>query len=263
MLDRYKRNITYLRISLTRSCNLRCFYCMPPEGIPPDERLLSFEQIISVISAGVKLGIVKIRLTGGEPLLREGITDLVRMIKTVQGVEHLGMTTNGVMLARYAGQLKSAGLDSVNISLDTLDPVRYRRITRIGNIRPVLDSIEAVKKEGVPAKINMVVMEDTGDGEIERMQEFCRQRGLRLQLINHYSLSEEKTNDYRFERPPDCERCNRIRLLADGTLKSCLHSNLEIPLDFADIEGSLQKAIELKPQKGHICTNRNLAEVGG
>ncbi|MBN1835386.1 MAG: radical SAM protein [Spirochaetales bacterium] len=265
MYDSYNREINYLRISVTDKCNLRCRYCMPAEGVPArsHEEFLSFEQIVQVVRVGVGLGLTKIRLTGGEPLVKRGIVELVRMIREVEGVRHLGMTTNGVLLAGYAAPLRSAGLDSVNISLDTLDPERYHHITRVGDIRRVLEGIEAAREAGFPIKINMVVLEDTEPQEIEEMRGFCAAKGLTLQLINHYALGEEKRNDYVFDRPPRCESCNKIRLLADGTLKPCLHSDDEIPLDLDNIEGSLKRTIAAKPERGGVCTNRPMVGIGG
>jgi cyclic pyranopterin phosphate synthase len=265
MYDSFNRRITYLRISVTDKCNLRCRYCMPEEGVPirRHQDYLSFEQITAVVQAAVRLGVTKVRLTGGEPLVKRGIVELVGMIRGVEGLQILAMSTNGILLPRYAGPLKAAGLDSLNISLDTLDPERYRRITRIGDIRHTLAGIDAAVAEGFPVKINMVVLEDTSKSEIERMRRFCTQKGAKLQLINHYDLSAEKSDDYRYDRPPRCEECNRIRLLADGILKPCLHSDLEIPVDFNDIEASLLETVARKPARGMICTVRSMMEIGG
>jgi cyclic pyranopterin phosphate synthase len=265
MFDSFDRPIDYLRISVTDKCNLRCRYCMPAEGVPPrnHEEFLSLEQITEVVRVGVRLGLTKVRLTGGEPLVKRGIVELVRMIREVEGVRHLGMTTNGVLLSRYAGPLRRAGLDSLNVSLDTLDPDRYREITRVGDIGRVLAGIQAARAAGFPMKVNMVVLEDTGVEAIEAMRRFCVERGLTLQLINHYALGEEKLDNYSFDRPPRCRACNKIRLLADGTLKPCLHSNEEIRLDPEHIEESLKRTILAKPERGEVCTNRPMVEIGG
>lgn len=265
MYDCFDRRIDYLRISVTDKCNLRCRYCLPEEGVPcrGHDELLRHEQIVEVVRAAVGLGLTKIRLTGGEPLVRRGIVELVAMIRAVPGVRHLGMTTNGTLLARHAAGLKGAGLDSLNISLDSLDPERYRWLTRRGDIAEVLAGIEAARREGFPVKLNMVVLEDTPPAEIEAMRVFCREKGLQLQLINHFALNDRKREDYRFDRPPRCSTCNKIRLLADGKLKPCLHSDLEIPLDLQDVEGSLRRTIEAKPENGCACTNRSMAEIGG
>ena len=265
MYDSYNRRIDYLRISVTDKCNLRCRYCMPEEGVPErrHEDFLSFEQITEVVRAAVRLGVIKVRLTGGEPLVKRGIVDLVRMIRSVEGLEHLAMTTNGTLLVRHAAGLKAAGLDSLNISLDTLDAERYRYLTRGGEIGQVLEGIGAALAEGFPVKINMVVLEDTAEGEIERLRRFCSRRGLKLQLINHFALNAEKRDSYHYDRPPRCQECNRIRLLADGSLKPCLHSDEEIPIDLNDIEGSLRRTVARKPARGLACTGRNMVEIGG
>ena len=265
MFDRFDRPITYLRISVTDKCNLRCTYCMPPEGVPVRRHgdFLSLEQMAEVARAAVGLGVSKIRLTGGEPLVKRGIVNLVRMIASIDGLEHLAMTTNGTLLARYARDLKEAGLDSINVSLDTLDPDRYRELTRGGRIDDAREGIAAAIAAGFPVKINMVVLEDTTEGEISRMREFCSRLGARLQLINHYELVREKGEEYAFDRPPSCATCNRIRLMADGMLKPCLHSDDEVPLDFSRLAESLREAILAKPRRGGVCTNRVMPQIGG
>jgi len=207
--------------------------------------------------------LTKVRLTGGEPLVKRGIAHLVAMIKSVGDVAHVGMTTNGTLLDALARDLKEAGLDSLNVSLDTLIPERYRKITRVGDIGNVLRGIDTARKAGFPIKINMVILEDTQPQEVERMREFCRRGGLAIQLINHFSLKEQKRDRYRFERPPRCSSCNRIRLLADGNLKPCLHSDREMKLDLTDIRGSLIRAVQSKPERGSVCLARPMVEIGG
>ena len=265
MRDSFSRDITYLRISVTDKCNLRCRYCMPAEGVPHlrHEDILSFEQMTEVARAAVALGVTKIRLTGGEPLVKRGIVDLVRMIAAIDGLGHLAMTTNGTLLAPLARPLRTAGLDSVNISLDTLDPERYRDLTRGGNIDDALAGFSAAIEAGFPVKINMVVLADTAAGEVERMRTFAAAEGARLQLINHFELAREKQDQFAFNRPPPCDRCNRIRLTADGMLKPCLHSDEEIRLDFNRLEESLRAAILAKPRRGGACTARAMAQIGG
>jgi len=185
------------------------------------------------------------------------------MIAEIEGLEHLGMTTNGTLLAARARELRLAGLDSVNVSLDTLDSGRYREITRGGSIHDALDGVRGARAEGFPMKINMVVLSDTAPGEIEAMREFAASVGARLQLINHFDLTRRKTEGYAFDRPPACEGCNRIRLLADGTLKPCLHSNEELRLDPGRPAESLRDAILAKPRRGGACTNRPMRQIGG
>jgi cyclic pyranopterin phosphate synthase len=168
-LDAYNRPISYLRISVTDRCNLRCIYCMPEEGVPwrPHEHVLRYEEIETIVRAAADLGITKIRLTGGEPLVRLGLVDLVRKIAQIDGIDDLAMTTNGVLLAQHAQDLADAGLHRVNISLDTLDPDRFRRITRCGRLEDVLDGIEAARLAGLrPIKINTVVIRSMNDDEV-------------------------------------------------------------------------------------------------
>ncbi len=168
-IDAYNRSISYLRISVTDRCNLRCIYCMPRQGVPlkPHHELLTFEEIARIVKISSSLGITKIRLTGGEPLARRGIVELVRMIASIPGIEDLAMTTNGTLLPPLAHQLKEAGLQRVNISLDTLKPERFHRITGGGNLEDVLRGIEEARKAGLtPVKINVVVLDGFNRDEV-------------------------------------------------------------------------------------------------
>jgi cyclic pyranopterin phosphate synthase len=265
MRDSFDRDITYLRISVTDKCNLRCTYCMPAEGVPRlrHAELLTLEQMAAVARAAVGLGVAKVRLTGGEPLVKRGIVDLVAMIAGIDGLGHLAMTTNGTLLAPLARPLRAAGLDSINLSLDTIDPDRYRALTRGGDIAEALAGLDAALAAGFPVKVNTVVLEDTPAGELDRLRSFCEARGACLQLINHFQLEERKRDQYAFDRPPSCDRCNRIRLTADGRLKPCLHSDEEVRLDFDRLEDSLREAILGKPRRGGACTGRTMAQIGG
>ena len=157
MLDRYGRVINYLRISVTDRCNLRCCYCMP-EGVQDVgmKNILTFEEIWEIVRTGVSLGITHIRITGGEPLVRKGCVDLIRGIGEIPGVETITMTTNGVLLGNYGKQLKEAGVDGVNISLDTLDPEEFYKITGKRELQEVLAGIRAAKTAGLPVKLNAV-----------------------------------------------------------------------------------------------------------
>lgn len=157
MLDRYGRVINYLRISVTDRCNLRCCYCMP-EGVQDVgmKNILTFEEIWEIVRTGVSLGITHIRITGGEPLVRKGCVDLIRGIREISGVETITMTTNGVLLGNYGKQLKEAGVDGVNISLDTLNPEEFYKITGKRELQEVLAGIRAAKTAGLPVKLNAV-----------------------------------------------------------------------------------------------------------
>jgi cyclic pyranopterin phosphate synthase len=265
MRDACGREINYLRISVTDRCNLRCRYCMPEEGIAliSHEEILSYEGIAEIAAAAVRLGVTKIRLTGGEPLARKGLLELVRKLKAIPGLRILAMTTNGTLLAPVAAELALAGLDSVNISLDTIDPERYRFLTRRGNLQDALAGLDAAILAGLKVKLNMVVLSDTGEAEVEAMRDFARSKGVALQTIGQYSLQEEKRDDYAYDRPPPCASCNRIRLMANGALRSCLHSDLDFKVDFDDIEGSIAAAIRGKPAHGAVSSTPSVGQIGG
>ena len=167
--DSFERTIDYMRISVTDRCNLRCIYCMPPEGLVPIEHkeILSYEEIVRVLRVAVNMGVKKIRITGGEPLVRKNVSYLISSIKDIGGIKDLSLTTNGILLGQYAQELVDAGIDRVNISLDSLKPDRYREMTRGGDIDMVLKGIEAAEKTGlVPIKINMVPIRGHNDDEI-------------------------------------------------------------------------------------------------
>jgi GTP 3',8-cyclase len=166
--DSHQRPISYLRVSVTDRCNLRCLYCMPPEGVPQraHDEILRLEEIETIVRAASELGIHRVRLTGGEPLARLGIVDLVRMLSAIPGLDDLSLTTNGTLLARYAEDLKQAGLHRVNISLDTLRPERFAQITRRGRLQDALDGIQAAYDAGLePVKINTVLIRGLNDDE--------------------------------------------------------------------------------------------------
>jgi GTP 3',8-cyclase len=167
--DSFQRPINYLRISVTDRCNLRCVYCMPESGVALMSHydILSYEEIFSIVKAAAELGITRVRLTGGEPLVRAGLPDLVSLIDSIDTIEDISLTTNGILLAEYAVELKEAGLRRVNVSLDTLKPERFQKITRCGTLNKTLEGIKAAEEAGLtPVKINMVVMAGVNDDEL-------------------------------------------------------------------------------------------------
>ncbi len=265
MLDLYNRKITYLRISVTDRCNLRCTYCMPEEGVPwvPHDTILRFEEIEEIVRVAASLGVKKIRITGGEPLIRKGVPSLIGNLKKIEGIEFVGITTNGTLLRSLKKELARSGVDRVNVSLDTLDGALYKKVTRGGSIEQVIDGIEAMGEAGIPIKINMVVQESTSEREIADMKEFAEQHGATLQLIKEYRLTDQKSNSIAYHRPPPCDGCNRIRILANGTLKPCLHSNIEIPIDMDNIRHSLEQVVEAKPLHGTKSRRASVSEIGG
>jgi cyclic pyranopterin phosphate synthase len=270
LLDPYNREIRYLRISVTDRCNYRCIYCMPAEGIPlkSHDEILSYEAIARIAESAAGLGFDKVRLTGGEPLVRKDIDELVSMLHAIPELRDISMTTNASLLTLpQAMRLKEAGLSRVNISLDTLDPERFREITRGGDINDVLAGIDAAVEAGLhPVKINMIVFEETTSADIDAMRSFCSTRGLVLQTIKQFSLydgTEGLHDAHQFDRPQPCGRCDKLRLTADGYLKPCLFSNKEIGVDLEGIVLCIQKAVSAKPLQGTICVNRNMCQIGG
>lgn len=167
--DSFQRPINYLRISVTDRCNLRCVYCMPEQGVELMSHgdILNYEEIYTVVKAASEMGINKVRLTGGEPLVRLGLPELIKLLAGIETIDDISLTTNGTRLADYAAELKEAGLHRVNVSLDTLKPERFHQITRCGNLEDTLAGIEAARKAGLnPVKINVVVMAGVNDDEI-------------------------------------------------------------------------------------------------
>ena len=191
MLDRYQRAITYLRVSVTDRCNLRCVYCMPPEGISlaASAEVLSFEEIARVVRVGAGLGIRRVRLTGGEPLVRRNLAELVRMLRAIEGLDEISLTTNGLLLAGQAEALAAAGLRRVNISLDTLRPERFAEITRGARLEEARAGLEAALAAGLrPAKINAVLQSERGDGkgseeDLRRFVELAAGLGVEVRFI--------------------------------------------------------------------------------
>ena len=268
LLDRFNRRIDYLRISVTDRCNHRCVYCMPEAPFVHKDcsDILSYEQIESVAKVAARMGIRKIRLTGGEPLVRNDIEKLAAKLTAIDGIDEVCMTTNGSLLADMAIKLKRSGLSRVNISIDSLDEAGFGRITRGGDLRKALAGVDAAKKaELTPIKINMVILDDTTEEDIETMKAFCEQRGLQLQKIMQFSLYDRADLSSRFktQRPPKCSQCNRLRLTADGFLKPCLFSDNEVRVDFGDIAGSILEAVAKKPENGSNCRNRFMSQIGG
>ncbi|MDO9580442.1 MAG: radical SAM protein [Bacteroidales bacterium] len=266
MYDRFNRRINYLRISITDRCNLRCTYCMPEDGIQlfQHKDILTFDEIRDFTSVAVANGVTKVRITGGEPLVRKGITTLVRMISDIKGIKDLSMTTNGVLLNQYAYELRAAGLHRVNISLDTVDPEKFRIITRIGNVNDVFEGIKAAKKAGLlPVKVNCVIQKSKEEEEARAVTDYCKDNSLGIRYIKqmdlvkgHFSLVEGGIGG-------DCSLCNRLRLTANGKLKPCLFDNIEFDIREVGFEKAFKLAIELKPECGSINETGSFYNIGG
>jgi cyclic pyranopterin phosphate synthase len=272
MTDTYGREISYLRLSITDLCNLRCVYCMPAAGVAKRRHgeILSLEELTAITEAAVRCGVRKVRITGGEPLVRNGVAELCRRIGRFEGVRELCMTTNAVLLPKYAAELKAAGVRRLNISLDTLNAEKFRRLSGIGTLRDVEAGIDAAVAAGFEQiKLNTVLI-GVNDDEIRPLADFAGRNGFDLRFIElmtmgvcaHWDRSRFVGTDRVLEALPElvpcgaegvaglyappgyasrvglispitscfCAACNRIRVTADGRLKPCLHSAMEYRL---------------------------------
>ena len=327
LIDTFGRKITYLRISVTDRCNLRCAYCMPAAGIvrQSHDSILRYEEIFKIVQVAADNGVTEIRLTGGEPLVRADIVELIKMIRSLPQITDISLTTNALLLEEYAAKLKLAGLNRVNISLDTLDPEKFKKITRVGSFEKVWAGILAAEAVGLqPIKLNAVVIrglndteipalahlsvdkpwnirfielmpvknqESWGDGFLPPEDAYVSKQEM-LQILQTYNLQAVHDMDgsgpAKYYRIPGakgtigfispigekfCDECNRLRLTADGNLRPCLLSEIEIPLREAirkgeDILPLLQKAVLLKPGGHEITshyssTGRCMMQIGG
>lgn len=314
MRDSHGRKIEYLRLSVTDYCNLRCRYCMPEDGVDRKQHhaILRVEEIIEIARAAVTLGITKIRLTGGEPLVRRGILDICRGVGALDGLKELCLTTNGLLLPQYAEALREAGVNRLNLSLDTLKPERYPLIARRGTLEEALDGLRAAEAAGfTEIKINAVLMGGVNDDEIPAFVELTRDKPWEVRFIELMPMGE--CADWPKERfvsaeavltacpglqPAEshgvaeryqipgykgvvglirplshrfCGNCNRIRVTADGMLKPCLHSDVEIPLRGLHgeaLKDTIAAGIRAKAGEHHMeergsDTNRTMNQIGG
>jgi cyclic pyranopterin phosphate synthase len=197
LVDRFNRVHDYLRISVTDKCNLRCVYCMPAEGMEfePDEKLLRFDEITEVVRVLAGYGIRKLRLTGGEPMVRKNLDQLIASLASIPGIEDIALTTNGIFFAPKAEKLRAAGLTRINISLDSLRADRFSTITRGGDIRKVLASLDAAARVGLdPIKINMVLMKGINDDEIDDFLRLTLDRKLHVRFIEYMPIGHHDDN---------------------------------------------------------------------
>lgn len=326
LADQFNRPITYLRISVTDKCNLRCIYCMPEHGLPwlPKSDILTYEEIAELVRAAASVGVRSIRLSGGEPLIRRNLDRLVAEIAAVPGIEDIALSTNGLLLEEQIEGLVAAGLSRINVSLDTLDPERFTELARRPGLERVLSAIDAAIAHGLaPVKINCVVMRGKNDDEIAAFAEWTRRRAVFVRFIElmpvHENLGIQRdayiSSDeilervrsigelrpstgpggngparyYAFDGAPGavgvisplshdyCERCNRVRLTADGRLRLCLFGDYEIDLrtplregaSTEDIAGILRSSMLIKPERHHLKLGetasrmRAFSEIGG
>lgn len=312
MQDAFSRDITYLRLSVTDLCNLRCRYCMPAEGVckRPHNAICSVEELVEIARQAAALGVRKIRLTGGEPLVRRGILEICRGMAALEGVDELCLTTNGIALSRLAAPLREAGVARLNVSLDTLRPERFAYMTRIGRLDDVMAGLEAAQRAGFTGtKLNVVLMSGFNDDEIPDFVDLTRRYPLEVRFIELMPIGRGAGERFlpasavleacpelrpvgvfgvarRYQTPGGagmvgliepmshrfCDRCDRIRITADGRLKPCLHSDQEIPLRGLAGEAlrqALQEGISSKPPRhymeetGRSGASRYMNQIGG
>lgn len=239
---------------------------MPETGVTflRHNDIITYEEIVDVIRIGVDLGIDKIRLTGGEPLVRKGITDLVAMISDIEGIKDLAMTTNGVLLDQYARELASAGLKRINISLDTLDPEKYNYTTRGGVIENVFRGIASAKEAGLkPIKINCVLINSFTTSDRNNLEEFCQKHDLELRYIHQMNLEKGEFYPVEGGKGGQCNICNRIRLTANCMIKPCLFNGIGYNIRELGISHAIKMAVEHKPLNGTLNKVNEFYNIGG
>lgn len=266
MLDSFNRNINYLRISVTDRCNLRCQYCMPQEGFQflPHDEILRYEEIAEIVKISTEFGITKVRITGGEPLLRKNIEILIQMIAGIETISDLSLTTNGILLVEQANTLKKAGLQRINISLDTLDPIKYKEITRGGNVQKVIAGIMSAKEAGFhPIKINCVVHQNSDEPDAKEVATFTKTNGFEVRFIHLMDLYSGHFSTVEGGSGGQCNICNRLRLTANGKLKPCLFNDLEYDVRKMGIKQAIEAAIHNKPPCGTANHVNLFHNIGG
>lgn len=327
LFDNHGRPINYLRLAVTDRCNLRCFYCMPEEGIHylPKKELLTFEEIERLVTLMASMGISKIRLTGGEPFVRTDLMQLIRKIRQIKGIQDIHITTNGVLTAPFIPELKELGIASVNLSLDTLDRDRFKQITRRDEFDKTWEVLQLLLTAKIPVKLNAVVMDGKNIGDIIPMVELAKDHPISVRFIeempfngegNHYPKlfwthnkivehirlafpSLQKVDDpksstaYHYQIPnfkgnigviaafsrTFCGTCNRIRVTAQGVLKTCLYDDGVLNIKNLMREGrndeelkqQLMKAFSNRPKDGFEAeqkrsnkkVNESMSTIGG
>ena len=259
MFDRFNRRISYLRLSVTDRCNLRCTYCMPAEGVRRvrHEDVLSFEEIEELTRIAVELGVDKVRLTGGEPLVRRGIAELVRMLAAIPGIADFAMTTNGVLLPRHAVALHAAGLHRINISIDTVDADRFRAITRCGNVEDTLAGIAAALAAGFRSvKLNCVVTASQDEPDARSVADYAARLGLEVRFIRKMDTGKGEFWHVIGGEGGQCAICNRLRVSSTGLVYPCLFSDLCFDVRRLGPRAALLAAVEAKPEAGQTSSNQ-------
>ena len=254
MIDSYGRNINYLRISITDLCNLRCRYCMPEKGITKIQRdqILRLEEIYELAKIFVSLGVNKVRITGGEPLIRKGILNLIENVGKLNGIKDFAMTTNGILLKKYAGNLRSAGLNRVNVSLDTLDEKKYHDITRGGCLKDVLEGIEEARKVGLaPIKLNTVLIGGFNDSEIESFVNLTKYEKIDVRFIELMPIGQ--TKDWSLNKFIS----NKTVLEKVKELKKIERKDVSSPAEYYKLPDGKGRVGLISPVSHKFCRNCN------
>lgn len=252
---RSKRIVDYLRLSVTDRCNLRCIYCVPPEGVPKlsHDDILSYEELLRLVTVARSIGISKVRITGGEPLVRKGIISFIRRLVEVVKPGEVTMTTNGVLLAECAEELFQAGIRRINISLDTMRADRFKKITRSNSFNNVLQGIERAMEVGFrPVKLNMVVMKEINDDEVEDMARLTFREPIHVRFIEFMPFGGEEW-ERRFL--PAGEIIKRLREL--GELEPAVSLNSNGPARYMRFRGATGKIGIISPMSHHFCDSCN------
>jgi len=256
MLDPFGRRISYLRVSVTDRCDFRCVYCMTEDMVfMPKKDLLTLEELDRLCAAFIRLGVNKLRLTGGEPLVRRDVMWLIRSLgkKLGKGLDELTLTTNGSQLARHAEDLAAAGVKRINVSIDTLDPVKFEQITRWGKLGAVLEGVMAAKAAGLKIKINTVALKGINEAEIDRLIEFCGQHQFDLCLIETMPMGEIDGDRLAQYLPLSLVRA---RLARSWTLTPSTYATGG-PARYADIAETGQRLGFITPLTHNFCENCN------
>jgi len=239
---------------------------MPEEGIKliGHNEILRFEEIIEFTKIAVNKGIDKIRITGGEPLVRKGVVSFIKELSQIKGILDLSMTTNGILLEEFAQPLKEAGLHRVNISLDTLDENKFNELTRGGDIHKVFRGIEAAKNYGLlPIKINCVIDESSEEPDAVAVKAFCEKQNIDVRFIHRMNLSKGHFTVVEGGTGGNCAMCNKLRLSSNGKLRPCLFDDISIDIREHGYDKAIEMALELKPECGTASSQNKFNEIGG
>ncbi len=251
LIDSYGRKINYLRLAVTDRCNMRCQYCMPAEGVAKltHQDILSYEELFLVARTAISLGVEKIRVTGGEPLVRKGVVEFLSRLSALRGLKQLVLTSNGLLLAEMADELRRAGVQRLNISLDSLQPDTFRRVTRCGDVARVLDGIAAAERAGIPIKINMVVMRGVNDAEIVDFARLTLDKPYSVRFIEYMPAIKE--HGWQSLVVPGSEILDRIAREFD--FRALEKVELAGPAQNFQIEGARGSVGVITPLSGHFC----------